>query len=194
MGKTRKQVLAEYLIAHQKYRSANGVMQLSNSQNLGVQVKTLDSKGNFVIKLSASDPWIRPLEWLHNYKAVMKQRYEEAASIYHSLFPQEQSDTAQQLITQAVETNINEKAFRGLMNGLNLKRTDVWFHQAYPADPERMRSIVDAVMNSYKQNTNEEAILHLALGRQMQAGVSVSPSVKEYIRQRVLERKASSAT
>lgn len=94
MSKTKKQRLAEYVMSHEGRLYAKGMMEYSNSQDLGVQVKTINSNGDFVIKLSANDLWLSPVEWLHNYKTTVKQRYEEARKIYESLFPPEDTDNS----------------------------------------------------------------------------------------------------
>lgn len=92
MAKTRKQKFAEWMM-HQSSYTADDLRAISNSMNLGIQVKTISTKGDFVIKFSESDPFIKPDEWYHNYRLSVKERYEEARSVFSSLFPQEDAES-----------------------------------------------------------------------------------------------------
>lgn len=159
MKKTKKLILAEWLESHKLARSADGVMCLSNSENLGVQVKTLDSNGNFVIKFSASDPWIKPDEWLHNYKSAAKARYEEAAFVYRSLFPQEDSAT---LTTGGSDFDV--RAYDSLKSSLNITEGEYFFKPKYPANKERFRNDVVSTLKRFPGLRRVESVLALTVG------------------------------
>lgn len=176
MKKTKKLILAEWLESHQRSMSAEGVMALSNSENLGVQVKTLDSDGNFVIKFSASDPWIKPSEWLHNYKAAIKARYEEAAFVYRSLFPPEDSG-----MEMTGNSNFDSKAYGSLKSGLNIKEGDSWFRSIYPANMERFKSDVVNTIERYPGMRRIDTVLTLTIGTSALAGCQLANEVKEVV-------------
>lgn len=184
MKKTKKQMLAEYLQAHQKYLSAQGVMELSNSKNLGVQVKTLDSNGTFVIKFSSSDPWINPTEWLHNYKATAKARYEDAASVYHSLFPPEDS-----VMSSAGSLTTNDKAYGSLKSSLNVQSGDVWMKHLYPSNLERFKTDVIRVMDQYPKIRGVDLLIALTIGYSGMASFEILQEAKEFVASELRKRQ-----
>jgi len=176
MKKTKKLILAEWLESHKRTLSAEGVMKLSNSQDLGVQVKTLDSNGNFVIKFSASDPWIKPAEWLHNYKASAKARYEEAAFVYHSLFPQEDNAT---LI--AGSSDFDAYAYDSLKSCLNIRESELLANPVFPADKERFRVDVANTLQNFPGINRIDTVVALTVGSTALTGLRKEPVVEQFV-------------
>lgn len=193
MKKTKKQILAEHLSG--KYVDANSVMRLSNSENLGVQVKTLDSEGNFVIKFSASDPWIKPSEWLHNYRVSVKERYEEAASVYRSLFPQEDSVTTEAEVESdkiKVVGSSNDARYQSLLSGFNLiPGARTYDKLTFGANLERAREHFDKLFESHPKWTGKSVFIECLLGREMLSCCNVSDDLLKYIDDKLEARKNS---
>lgn len=103
--KTRKQRIAEWMLNHQRGFTADQLREFSTKEGLGVQVRTLNSNGDFVIKFNESDPFINPLEWLHNYRVSVKERYKEARSQYLSCFPQGENKSPERVEIEKASTD-----------------------------------------------------------------------------------------
>lgn len=162
MNKPRKLQLAEYISSHVGRLSAKGMMVFSDSENLGVQVNTLNSNGDFVIKFSSSDPWMDPVEWLHNYKTSCQRRYEEAKAVYESLFPPDNT------CNPLSEDKVAYKAmcFDSIMSMLNTEPIDGTdgCRYRYPAREEFFSPIDDKVTAKWsKTSGNTRKVLHLGL-------------------------------
>lgn len=162
MNKTRKLQLAEYISSHTGRLNAKGMMEFSDSKNLGVQVKTINSNGDFVIKFSSNDLWVEPTEWLHNYKTVCQQRYEEARVVYESLFPPENTNRP----TSVSEDNPKVLCFDTLTSYLNLEPIEDSHgtRYRYPAREEFFSVIDDKVKKLYPQAKGyTKQLLHYGL-------------------------------
>lgn len=186
MSKTRKHKFAEYLQSHQRNLSARGVMQYSDSENLGIQVKTLNSDGDFVVKFSSSDPWIKPSEWLHNYKTAIKQRYEEARFVYQSLFPPE--DTCAQNVEGK---SVSERSLGSLMTGLNLREGSEFWRKSYPFDDQRAKEHLLATISRVPGWKRPDTILNYTLGEEFRSCVSVDDKLLEFIKTEVAKRDSN---
>lgn len=145
--KTRKQKLAEWMLNHQRGFTADQLREFSNKEDLGIQVRTLNSNGDFVIKFSESDPFINPSEWLHNYRVSVKERYKEARSLYLSCFPQGENKSPERVETEKVSSSTSmakkREALANEVSGLGNTRTPL----DYDALKRESRAKFDA-MNS----------------------------------------------
>lgn len=177
MRKPKKLILAEWLDSKPKLLSAAMMMQFVNSKDLGVQVKTIDSDGNFVIKFSSSDPWIEPYEWLHNYKVTAKARYEEAASVYHSLYPPVDSGSQAVGSLRVAEANPAQSNVRA-------ESKDV-----FPADTKQFTKAVAEVMKRYPGLTTIDPVLIMAAGLMVLTDVQVDPRAKQFIGSQLIKRQ-----
>lgn len=170
MGKTKKQRFAEHLIAQSRNLTPEIVMKWSNSENLGVQVKSLNSNGDFVIKFSSSDPWIKPSEWLHNYKMAIKQRYEEARSVYQSLFPQEDTYTLSVESQSTKRVEVIPAKYSKLLSDLNVRDVIGTDKFVYPADEQSYRRDVESEIKNVKTPTIS-ILINRSMRRRMNSAV-----------------------
>lgn len=191
MGKTRKQVLAEFLMSRDEKRwSAKVISDYSDEHGLGVQAKTLNSNGDFVIKFSSSDPWVKPSEWLHNYQVSIKERYEEAASIYHSLFPQENSDEEIAEDDSIVGDGFDETVFDAWLRAM----TDDRF---YILDGELIfggQGAIDStsqVLQRFTKMKNPESIIRFAIGDALIECGACEQSIMEMINEECSRRTST---
>lgn len=166
MKKTRKQVFAEYLSNHTVNLNSSGVMELSNSKDLGIQVKTLNSEGDFVIKFSSSDPWIKPLEWLHNYRVSVKERYEEASFVYHSVFSPDEDGNAMAVMKDKADRFENLKqSIAQLGDSINICDADSEDKLAhFPKDMDKALSILNRVHERWPKIFNRELLVLSTIG------------------------------
>lgn len=104
MSLPRKAKFAKYLMDHPDCTAAD-VMRVSQRDNLGIQVKTLSAKGDFVIKFDERGSFIKPNEWLNNYLLSTKQRYNEICSLNRYLQGEEEN------VEQVTETDNALKEF-----------------------------------------------------------------------------------
>lgn len=119
MSLPRKAKFAKYLTQFPNC-TAEDVMRVSKRDGLGIQVKTLGAKDGFVIKFDERDSFIKPHEWLHNYKVQVEQRYKEASNVYYSIFPQETKDSTVG-VSVSMASNTDLKEFYAQLDELGLK-------------------------------------------------------------------------